>query len=275
MFLLLDAPNLGGAEKAKLMSAWIPPMFSTAGPFVRSSSSGSPGTSGRRTVSRSKAAQQPSTSPCPRGCGTGGRGHRARPFFCRFGQPHPVHRATPVLVDVDPGTWTLDPGLAEAAVTPRTRAILPVHLYGNLCDMDNLGRIAEERGLVIIEDATESLGGTWNGKPSGTLGNFGCFSFNGNKLITTGGGGMVVARNRGRMNHIRFLVNQARDASKGYFHPEMGYNYRMTNLEPPSASPRWSTSSFFWKERSPLPGYTVKSSAVSRRWNSRKSSLGR
>ncbi len=115
-----------------------------------------------------------------------------------------------------PETRTLDPGLTEAAVMPRTWAILPVHLYGNLCDKDKLGRIAEERGPVI-EDATESLGGTWKGKLSGTLGNFGCFSFNGNKLITTGGGGMVVARDRERINHIRFLVNQARDASKGYF----------------------------------------------------------
>ncbi|MEA4880898.1 MAG: DegT/DnrJ/EryC1/StrS family aminotransferase, partial [Synergistaceae bacterium] len=109
--------------------------------------------------------------------------------------------------------------------------ILPVHLYGNPCDMDALSKIAESHHIALLEDATESLGGTWRGKPTGTLGDFGCFSFNGNKLITTGGGGMVVGKDRRKMNHIRFLVNQARDTSRGYFHSELGYNYRMTNLE--------------------------------------------
>jgi perosamine synthetase len=83
----------------------------------------------------------------------------------------------------------------------------------------------------VIEDATESLGATYEGKQTGTLGDFGCFSFNGNKLITTGGGGMIVTNYIDKAQHIKFLVNQARDASRGYYYPEMGFNYRMTNLE--------------------------------------------
>jgi perosamine synthetase len=232
MFLLLDAPNLGGAEKAKLMECVDSTYVSTAGPFVPEFEQRFArylGTEDCVSVQSGTAALHIALAEA--GVGPGDEVIVPALSFAASVNPVLYTGATPVLVDVDPETWTLDPGLTEAAVTPRTRAILPVHLYGNLCDMDKLGRIAEERGLVIIEDATESLGGTWKGKPSGTLGNFGCFSFNGNKLITTGGGGMVVARDRETLNHIRFLANQARDASKGYFHPEMGYNYRMTNLE--------------------------------------------
>ena len=232
MFLLLDAPNLGGAEKAKLMECVDSTYVSTAGPFVPEFEQRFArylGTEDCVSVQSGTAALHIALAEA--GVGPGDEVIVPALSFAASVNTVLYTGATPVLVDVDPETWTLDPGLTEAAVTPRTRAILPVHLYGNLCDMDKLGRIAEERGLVIIEDATESLGGTWKGKPSGTLGNFGCFSFNGNKLITTGGGGMVVARDRENLNHIRFLANQARDASKGYFHPEMGYNYRMTNLE--------------------------------------------
>jgi len=92
-------------------------------------------------------------------------------------------------------------------------------------------KIAKKYNLYVIEDATESLGATYREKQTGTLGDFGCFSFNGNKLITTGGGGMIVTDDKKRAEHIKFLVNQARDNSKGYYHPEMGFNYRMTNIE--------------------------------------------
>ena len=139
--------------------------------------------------------------------------------------------ATPVFVDVDPCSWTLDVKKTEKALTPQTKVILPVHLYGNPCDMDMLLELASSRNIAILEDATESLGALWRGSATGTLGEYGCFSFNGNKLITTGGGGMVTTRHAERAKHIKFLANQARDASKGYYHPELGYNYRMTNLE--------------------------------------------
>ncbi len=139
--------------------------------------------------------------------------------------------ARPVFVDVDPLTWNMDPVLAEEAVTDRTKAIIPVHLFGNPCSMDDIVSIAYRHNLYIIEDATESLGAKYKGKYTGTFGDFGVFSFNGNKVITTGGGGMIIGNDEEKIRHIRYLVNQARDEERGYFHQEIGFNYRMTNLE--------------------------------------------
>ena len=118
--------------------------------------------------------------------------------------------ADPVFVDVDPETWTIDPESISSAISPRTKAIIPVHLYGNPCAMDEIIAIAERKAVFIIEDATESLCSTYKGRLTGTFGDFGVFSFNGNKLITTGGGGMIVGRHKNRLDHIRTLVNQAR-----------------------------------------------------------------
>ena len=139
--------------------------------------------------------------------------------------------AKPVIVDVDPESWNIDLEQIRRNVTKKTKAIIPVHLYGNPCNMDAITEIAKDHGIHAIEDATESLGATYKAKQTGTFGDFGCFSFNGNKLITTGGGGMVVTDDEKRAEHIKFLVNQARDNSRGYYHPEMGFNYRMTNIE--------------------------------------------
>jgi len=139
--------------------------------------------------------------------------------------------ATPVFVDVDIHTWNIDPAKIEENITKKTKAIIPVHLYGNPCNMDEITKIAYKHNLYVIEDATESLGAKHKGVHTGTLGDLGCFSFNGNKVITTGGGGMVIGNNEKHLAHIKFLVNQARDESKGYYYPEIGFNYRMTNLE--------------------------------------------
>ena len=139
--------------------------------------------------------------------------------------------AIPVLVDVDIKTWNIAPENIKKHITKKTKAIIPVHLFGNPCNMEAIGDVAKKHGLYIIEDATESLGAKYKGKYTGTLGNLGCLSFNGNKMITTGGGGLIVGDDLKRLEHVKFLVNQARDVSKGYFHPELGFNYRMTNLE--------------------------------------------
>lgn len=139
--------------------------------------------------------------------------------------------AKPVIVDVNQKTWNISPEEIRKAITPKTKAIIPVHLYGNPCEMDEILDIAKEYNLYVIEDATESLGAKYKSKYTGTFGDFGCFSFNGNKVITTGGGGMIVTNNVQKAEHIKFLVNQARDNKKGYYHPELGFNYRMTNIE--------------------------------------------
>jgi len=139
--------------------------------------------------------------------------------------------ATPVFIDVDSQTWNIAIKEIEKNITKKTKAILPVHLYGNPCSMDEVMKIAKKYNLFVIEDATESLGAQYKGIHTGTFGDMGCFSFNGNKIITTGGGGMLVGNNEQHLRHIRFLVNQARDETRGYYHPEIGFNYRMTNIE--------------------------------------------
>lgn len=139
--------------------------------------------------------------------------------------------AKPVFVDVDAQSWTLSPAAVRAAITDKTRAIIAVHLYGNPCAMKELQEIARERGLYLIEDATESLGARYDGHHTGTIGHVGYFSFNGNKAITTGGGGIIVSPDEALVERVRFLVNQARHPEKGFEHTEIGFNYRMTNLE--------------------------------------------
>lgn len=139
--------------------------------------------------------------------------------------------AKPVFVDVDTRTLNMDVDEIEKKITRRTKVILPVHLYGNPCDMDAIMSIARQHGLRVIEDTTEALGAIYKNGFAGTFAEFGCFSFNGNKIITTGGGGMVVSNSMRRIKHIRFLVNQANHPRDILSQSEMGFNYRMTNIE--------------------------------------------
>lgn len=141
-------------------------------------------------------------------------------------------RARPVVVDVDPRTWNIDPAAIERAITKHTRAIIPVHLYGNPADMDAILGLARKYGLYVIEDATEALGSTYKGKKAGTFGHIGVFSFNGNKIITTGGGGMLVTEDPELARRAKILVNQGREPGETeYEHKEIGFNYRLTNLQ--------------------------------------------
>lgn len=138
--------------------------------------------------------------------------------------------AVPVFVDSEPETWNMDPDKIEEKITHKTRAIIPVHLYGHPARMDKIVEIARKHDLKIIEDATEALGSKCFGRHVGTFGDIGCFSFNGNKLITTGGGGMIVTNNDEYAKRARYLINQARDDSTEYIHNEIGYNFRLSNL---------------------------------------------
>ncbi len=140
--------------------------------------------------------------------------------------------ATPVFVDVDPDTYTIDPAAAQAALTPRTRAAVVVHLYGHPVNMTAFAGFARAHGLGVVEDATEALGSRYHGELCGTLADVGCFSFNGNKIITTGGGGMVLARDPARLERVRHLSLQARvPGTREYLHDEVGYNYTLSNLQ--------------------------------------------
>jgi perosamine synthetase len=139
--------------------------------------------------------------------------------------------ATPVIVDVDRRTWNIDPARVAAAITPRTRAIMPVHLYGQPADMDALDRIARRHGLRIIEDAAEAIGASHRGRSCGTIGDAGTFSFFSNKVITTGEGGAVVFRDGEAAQRARRLRDHGMNPQKRYWHDEVGYNYRLTNLQ--------------------------------------------
>lgn len=141
--------------------------------------------------------------------------------------------ATPVFVDVLPDTWCLDPSQVEAAITPRTRAIIAVHLYGNLCDMDSLIAIGRRHGIPVIEDAAEAIGSIWHGHRAGSMGEFGVFSFHGTKTITTGEGGMFVTQNEALYRKVLTLSSHGRMAGQArQFWPDvLGFKYKMSNIQ--------------------------------------------
>jgi perosamine synthetase len=141
--------------------------------------------------------------------------------------------AKPVFVDVLPDSWCINPELAEAAITPRTKAILAVHLYGNLCDMDRLLAIGQRHDIPIIEDAAEAIGSVWRGKRAGSMGKFGAFSFHGTKTITTGEGGMFVTSDAELFEKVLTLSNhgRARGQKKQFWPDVIGFKYKMSNLQ--------------------------------------------
>ena len=138
--------------------------------------------------------------------------------------------AMPVFADCREGDWLLDPADAAARVTPRTKAIIPVHLYGAACDMRALGALAQRRGLGVVEDCAEAFGTTVDGRHVGTFGDVGTFSFFGNKTITTGEGGMVVSRDEALAERMRMVRGQGQSPTRRYWHEVLGFNYRMTNI---------------------------------------------
>ena len=139
--------------------------------------------------------------------------------------------ARPVFVDVERATGNLDVGLVERAVTRKTRAIMPVHLWGQPADMAPLKRLAGKHRLVVVEDAAEAHGATYQGRKVGTIGDAGCFSFYANKIITTGEGGMVVTPSARVAQRARLLRDLAHSPRRRFWHFEMGFNYRMTSLQ--------------------------------------------
>ncbi len=139
--------------------------------------------------------------------------------------------ATPVIVDIEEDSWCIDPNEIEKAISKRTKAIIPVHIYGQPCDMGRICDIANRHGLLIVEDCAEAHGAEWNGKKVGTFGEIGCFSFFGNKVITTGEGGMCITANDELDRRMRVLREHGMSKERKYYHEVVGYNYRMTNMQ--------------------------------------------
>jgi perosamine synthetase len=230
--IYLDDPNLGALEKEYLIQCLDSTYISTYGPYVPKFEE----KFANVLDSNSAVALQSGTAGLHMalyelGLGEGDEVIVPALTFVATANAVKYVGAKPVFVDVDPLTWNMDPDRLKEAISEKTKAIIAVHLFGNPCAMEEIVSIANQHQLYLVEDATESLGAKYKGKYTGTLGDFGVFSFNGNKVITTGSGGMMIGSDEDRVKHVRFLVNQARDEQKGYFHPEIGFNYRMTNME--------------------------------------------
>lgn len=141
--------------------------------------------------------------------------------------------AKPVFVDILPDSWCLNPKLVEQAITPRTKTIVAVHLYGNLCDMDSLLAIGKKYGIPVIEDAAEAIGSVYHGKRAGSMGKFGAFSFHGTKTLTTGEGGMFVTNDQNLYERVLTLSNhgRARNQTKQFWPDMIGFKYKMSNIQ--------------------------------------------
>lgn len=154
--------------------------------------------------------------------------------------------AEPILIDADPALWQMDLDLLEQFLAEQTvvendvlllkkdrkpvRAIMPVHILGNLCDMDRFQSIISKYPLAVVEDSTEALGSTYKGRSAGRFSPMGCFSFNGNKIISTGGGGVIVTDDEALAKHAKHLTTTAKASPDEYYHDEVGYNYRLVNV---------------------------------------------
>jgi pyridoxal phosphate-dependent aminotransferase EpsN len=142
-------------------------------------------------------------------------------------------RATPVFVDSEPASWNLDPALLADALdraAKKPKAVIVVDLYGQCADLEPIAAACREHGVYLVEDAAEALGATYRGRPAGSFGDLAVLSFNGNKIITTSGGGMLLGRRKDWIDRARYLATQARSPARHYEHEAVGYNYRMSNL---------------------------------------------
>ena len=188
--------------------------------------------------------------------------------------------AWPVFMDADPDYWQMDPEkvkkfletechwvggeLRNRSSGRRVKAILPVHILGHPCDMDPILAAAQQYGLPVIEDATEGLGAAYKNRKLGSLGDIACFSFNGNKIITTGGGGMIVTNHEAWANKAKYLTTQAKDDPVEYVHNEIGYNYRLTNIQAAMGCAQMEL----------LDGYIQKKRAIATLYETHLSELG-
>lgn len=157
--------------------------------------------------------------------------------FAASANPIVYQGATPIFVDSEPDTWNMSPEALEEAIIDRKnktgkypKAIIPVHLYGMPAKMDEISAIAKKYGIAVVEDAAEAIGSEYKGRKCGTIGDFGCLSFNGNKMITTSGGGALICPTKEEAEHVKFLATQARENRPYYYHKEIGYNYRLSNI---------------------------------------------
>ena len=233
----LSSPHMGGAELKYIADAidsnWVAPL----GPYVNEFERSLSGYCGaRHTAVLSSGTAAIHLALILIGVESGDEVIASTFTFSATINPIVYLGAVPVLIDSEPGTWNLDPGILETAIKDRIskgrkpKAIIAVHLYGMPADMDNIMAIAGKYDIPVIEDAAEALGSSYKGKKLGSFGKLGVLSFNGNKIITTSGGGALISDDRALISGARFLSTQARDKAPHYQHSKIGYNYRMSNI---------------------------------------------
>jgi dTDP-4-amino-4,6-dideoxygalactose transaminase len=235
--IYLSSPHMGGAEEGFVAEAFATNWIAPLGPHVDAFESefcevvGSPHAA---ALSSGTAALHLALHLV--GVGPGDEVLVSSLTFSASVNPILYLGATPVFVDSERTSWNMDPALLEEALAERARAgrlpraVVVVHLYGQSADLDPIVAACDRYGVPLVEDAAEALGTTYRGRTPGTLGRVGIYSFNGNKIITTSGGGMLVSEDGALVEHARKLATQARDPAPHYEHSEIGYNYRLSNV---------------------------------------------
>ena len=234
--LYLSVPCMGEAEEKYVREAFASNWLSTVGPHIEAFERAFAELVGRPAVALSSGTAAIHLGLRLLGTGPGDEVLVSDFTFVASVNPIRYLGATPVFVDSDPETWMMSPVLLAEALEDRIRrgrrprAVMVVHLYGQSADLDPILEACRLHDVPLLEDAAEALGSRYKGRPVGSFGTAGAFSFNGNKIITTTGGGMLVAQRREWIDKARFWSTQARDEGVAYQHTEMGYNYRMSNV---------------------------------------------
>ena len=234
--ILLSVPHMDGTEQHYVRQTFASNWLSTVGPNITAFEREFEDRIGLPSVALASGTAAIHLGLRLLGVGPGDEVFCPTLTFVASCNPIRYLGAEPVLVDSDYATWNLDPNVLEDALRQRAlrnrlpRALMVVHLYGQCADMDPILAICRSYGVPVLEDAAEALGATYRERPAGTLGEIGVFSFNGNKIITTTGGGMLASRNTAWAEKARFWSQQARDPGLAYEHSELGYNYRMSNV---------------------------------------------
>ena len=234
--ILLSVPHMGGREQAYVNQAFTSNWLSTVGPNLDAFEREFESRFGLPSVALASGTAGIHLGLRLLGVGPGDEVWCPTLTFAASCNPIRYLGAEPVFLDSDYSTWNLDPSILEDAFRDRARrnqlprALVVVDLYGQCARMDSILSLCREYDVPVLEDAAEALGATFGRKPAGTLGDIGVFSFNGNKIITTTGGGMLVSRNAAWVDKARFWSQQARDPGIAYEHSELGYNYRMSNV---------------------------------------------
>ena len=234
--ILLSLPHMGGREQIYVSEAFASNWMSTVGPNITAFEREFENRIGLPSVALSSGTAAIHLGLRLLGVGPGDEVFCPTLTFAASCNPVRYLGAEPVFLDSDYVTWNLDPNILEDALRERAqrgklpRALVVVDLYGQCADLDSILAICRSYEVPVLEDAAEALGATYRKRPAGTFGELGVFSFNGNKIITTTGGGMLASRNAAWVEKARFWSQQARDPGIAYEHSELGYNYRMSNV---------------------------------------------